>query len=951
MIKKLFIFPLTIILAVLISKSYFQAGFPYTHDGENHLARFANYKIALKEGQIPPRFAPNLMNHYGYPVFNYNYPLANILSVPFSFLKINYEVTFKILAGLFIFIGLSGMYHWLDKLNLSYKAILFGTALYAGSPFIWSTVLFRGNIGEIMAWGLFPWLLYLIEALRGAGKWTFGLKSFIMALFLLSHNIAVMFGLPIVIIYALARYKSDKVNGTSREDTLGYKIFWMRFLSILGFGVALSLWFWLPAIAEKNLVNVGQVSLVDDFTKHFPSLKQLLFGPLSFGFSLPGKIDLFSFSLGMTQIIVLFLGVVILAKIFINKQTITNHSKLLLLSILGSILLILFQLEASLPIWKLVPIASFIQFPWRLGMFFSVLGAGIGAFIWSRVNYKTRWALVGLIFLQLLSFSRLKPVDYFHRQNVDYDAFTQSTSTANENLPKDFNYTAVPITEFVADWSPKPSILEGQATYKVNFWNGSKRVYSINVDQRVLITEPTFYFAGWETTANGKSLVYAEMKTTEGKIGYWLDPGEYEISTQFSQNTWPRLIGNGVSIIALIASLWLLFKKFLGKNLNFYLNWKVFLFFVGLSAPILLLYDPSFPYASSLLAKSGLPNYIYSWVNFDGVHYLTIADKGYVGTGLIQAFFPLFPILTKVLNMVVNNLFLAGLMLNFGIGFLLLKTWKKIVDLEIGVNAKDWGTYLLFLFPTALFFNAFYSEALFLFLALWSFLNARKGQWLKAGLIAALASATRLVGVFLVPALLVELWIQKTAECQAQGLASCYHPRYFWQRYWKQIVAILTGLLGLIAYMIYLQLEFNDPLYFYHLQAEFGSGRQESIVLYPQVVWRYLKILWTARPFDLKYYAYAQEFLVGILGLAGIIWSWFRVRKSYVVFSALVFILPTLTGTFSSMPRYFLASFSVFLLMIKLLEHRKATRLIWLSLSTLWLIFNTILFIQGYWVA
>ena len=116
-------------------------------------------------------------------------------------------------------------------------------------------------------------------------------------------------------------------------------------------------------------------------------------------------------------------------------------------------------------------------------------------------------------------------------------------------------------------------------------------------------------------------------------------------------------------------------------------------------------------------------------------------------------------------------------------------------------------------------------------------------------------------------------------------------------------------------------------------------------------MWRYIKILWTARPFDLKYYAYVQEFIFGVLGLVGIIWSWFRVRKSYVVFSALAFLLPTLTGTFSSMPRYFLASFSVFILVIKLLEKKPLLQNIWLGISTLLLIFNTILFIQGYWVA
>jgi len=938
MVKKIFALPILLILTLTLVGSYFNAGFPYTHDGENHLARFANYKVAIREGQIPPRFAPNLMNRYGYPVFNYNYPLANLVSLPFSFIKVNYEVTFKILASIFIFMGLSGVYHWLDKLKTPYGAMLFGTTLYATSPFIWSTILFRGNIGEIMAWGLFPWLIYLVESLKETEKRAYITGGLIMALFMLSHNIAVMFGLPIVIIYGLIRNQVDRV-------------FWRKFLSILGLGIALSLWFWLPAVAEKSLVNVGEVELVDNFSAHFPSLRQLIFSPLNFGFSLPGKIDSLSFSLGMVQLATLFISGLVLLKTFLNKRRIANRNNLLSWLVLGGVLLILFQLEITLPIWKLIPIASFIQFSWRLSLFWGVIVAGIGAIIWSRITGKFKWLLLALLVLQLMSFSRLKPVDYFHRNNIDYDAFSQSTTTNNENLPRDFTY------KDLGDWQPTPKIVDGDGEIKtVEYWSGSKRQYQVEVTSPTTLVEPTMNFAGWETTISledhKSKIEYLNDGQIQGRIAYRLEnPGKYEITTQFSQKTWPRMLGNGISILAILVVLSSLFSKYLGKDLSFYLNWKIFLFFVALSAPLLLLYDPSFPYANFLLIKSGLPNFIHSWANFDGVHYLTILNKGYLGTGLIQAFFPLFPMLVSGFNTMVEHPILAGLIFNFIIGFMLLKVWKKIVNLEIGKDTKEWGVYLLFLFPTALFLNAFYSEALFLLLVLVSFLEARKGNWLKAGLIAALASATRLVGIFMVPALLVELWIQKTAEQKAGGNDSFSQPLYFCQKYWREISYILLSFLGLIAYMIYLQQNFNDPLYFYHVQAEFGGGRQESLVLYPQVVWRYLKILWTARPFDLKYYAYVQEFLFGTLGLAGIIWSWFKVRKSYVVFSALAFLLPTLTGTFSSVPRYFLVSFSVFLLLIKLFENNKAGRYIWLTLSTLLLIFNTILFIQGYWVA
>lgn len=917
MIKKFFAFPLALLLALIITRPYFQAGFPYTHDGENHLARFANYKIAVKEGQFPPRFAPNLMNHYGYPVFNYNYPLANLLSLPFSFLKINYEVTFKIIATSFILIGLMGVYHWLEKLKSSYPGMLFGTALYVTSPFIWSTVLFRGNIGEVIAWGIFPWLLYLIESLTTDYQFKFDFKQLMLPFFLLSHNIAVMFGLPILIIYAFFRYKLDQR-------------FWSKFASILGMSLALTLWFWLPAIAEKNLVNVGDVSLINDFAKHFPSLRQLFFSPIQFGFSMPGQIDTISFAIGTSQLITLFLGMILALK------TVLRKTKLFWLLMTGSILLILFQLQITLPLWKLIPVAAFIQFPWRLSLFLGIVIAGLGAKIWPRLNNSWRWLLVVVLCLQLISLAKNKPVDYFHRTNIDYDAFSQSTTTANENLPKNFTYLEI------ADWQPGPTMIGGEGEIRVLIWNGSERKYEVITKSPIIIVEPTMNFAGWETVISDQeskkiNADYLDNEEIQGRLAYSLpEPGRYEVTSRFTQKTWPRVIGNGVSLAAGLMLLMMYLNKFISRDLNFYLNWKILLFLVSLVAPMVLFYEPSFPYASSLLENSGLAKEIYSWANFDGVHYLTIINQGYFGTGLIQAFFPLFPISVKITRQIINSPILAGLIFNLVIGFSLLKVWKKTVQLELGIADQHWPVYLLFLFPTALFFNAFYSEALFLFLVLTSFLKARQGQWLAAGITAALASATRIVGIFLIPALLFEFWEQ-------------YHS--FAKKYYLEIISILIGALGLISYMIYLQYRFHDPLYFYHVQAEFGGGRAESIVLYPQVVWRYLKILWTARPFDLKYFTYLQEFMFGTLGLVGIIWSWFKVRKSYVIFSGLAFLLPTLTGTFSSLPRYYLASFSALILLIKILKDQPRERYLWLTFSTLLLIFNTILFIQGYWVA
>ncbi len=152
--------------------------------------------------------------------------------------------------------------------------------------------------------------------------------------------------------------------------------------------------------------------------------------------------------------------------------------------------------------------------------------------------------------------------------------------------------------------------------------------------------------------------------------------------------------------------------------------------------------------------------------------------------------------------------------------------------------------------------------------------------------------------------------------------------------------------------MYYLYREFSDPLYFFHVQSEFGGGiRQETVILYPQVVWRYIKILLTARPFDLKYFSYVQEFVTGTIGLILLLYSVTKTRLSYIIFSLLAFLLPTLTGTFSSMPRYILVCFPIFILLSIWSEKSKIFRYTWFTISGILLLLNTVLFIQGYWVA
>ena len=121
--------------------------------------------------------------------------------------------------------------------------------------------------------------------------------------------------------------------------------------------------------------------------------------------------------------------------------------------------------------------------------------------------------------------------------------------------------------------------------------------------------------------------------------------------------------------------------------------------------------------------------------------------------------------------------------------------------------------------------------------------------------------------------------------------------------------------------MNYLNYAFGDPLLFYSVQNDFGAQRETGrIVMLYQVFWRYVKMLLTVKVSSLLYYRVILEFLAGLFGLILSILSFRDVRKSYALFAFLAYILPTLTGTFSSMPRYVLPLFPLFVVLSKRLN-------------------------------
>lgn len=330
---------------------------------------------------------------------------------------------------------------------------------------------------------------------------------------------------------------------------------------------------------------------------------------------------------------------------------------------------------------------------------------------------------------------------------------------------------------------------------------------------------------------------------------------------------------------------------------------------------------------------------LFSWANFDGEHYLSIAIFGY--KEFEQAFFPVYPMLVSFFSKpfstdLFSSLFnstIAGLLIS-NVSFLSsLFILFKLISLDFSKKIALTTIILLLFFPTSFYFGSVYNESLFLLLIVSSFYFARKKRWLLSSIFGFIASATRVFGFLLLPALLLEVYQQKAKL-----------SKVFW---------ILSIPLGLFLYMFYQYLVAGDPLAFYHLQGRVGEQHQQGIILLPQVYYRYIKMLLTVDYMQPIYQTIILEFATGIFFLILPIYGYFKkVRISYLVYAMLGFLLPTIQGSFSSLPRYVIVLFPSFLAAgLWFSSIPKIVKIIVLFSLGLMLCLETSLFLRGYWVA
>jgi len=265
-------------------------------------------------------------------------------------------------------------------------------------------------------------------------------------------------------------------------------------------------------------------------------------------------------------------------------------------------------------------------------------------------------------------------------------------------------------------------------------------------------------------------------------------------------------------------------KDFLFVLFSF-LIWRVVLFLIAyISTKVIPLQE--------LLLGGKLLNYIkdplfWGWANFDGEHYLAIANNGFYGLAE-QAFFPFYIILIRFFGRIINiglpGFNLSGLLIS-NVSFLIgLVGFYKLLRVDYETKIVKMAIILLLLFPTSFYFVSTYAEGLFFALTIWAFYFARTNKWFFASVLGMFAAATKVMGVLLFPAFI--FMILKNIKFNFKKIDI------------KHLLILLIPL-GIIFYMYYLYISYSDPLMFIRSLPFFGEQRSSSPILLPQVFYRY----------------------------------------------------------------------------------------------------------------
>jgi hypothetical protein len=319
--------------------------------------------------------------------------------------------------------------------------------------------------------------------------------------------------------------------------------------------------------------------------------------------------------------------------------------------------------------------------------------------------------------------------------------------------------------------------------------------------------------------------------------------------------------------------------------------------------------------------------------------FLQIATDGYSPTDFSAAFFPLYPLLIRWTSPLVGGHPFAAALLISNLAYMgAMFVFYELTRFEFDESMARLSVVCMAVFPTSYFFVAPYSESLFLLLAVSSLYAARVGRWEIAGSCAALASATRSIGLALGLVLAVEGFMQFQGD-REQGRRRRFAVKLFWSAFTA---------VGTAVYFYYWYRSNGDwltPLNDQNGWQRFFSWPWETLRDGTRIAFQFI-----------GQYAggyHTLDWIFVVFGLVATAWVALRTRPLYALYCLAGFVVPLFLAfggrPFMSLPRFLIVLFPLYWAIARFALRFKAEPLV-IGVSAGGLGLMTLLFVTWYWV-
>lgn len=539
-------------------------------DGLLHLYRLVALDHAIRQGALFPRWLPDLAYGYGLPLFVFYAPLSYYVTQALNLLGLSHLGAFNASFALALLLSGAGTYLFVKDELGSRAGVLAGVA-YVYAPYQLFNILARGSLPAAWAGALFPFAFWSLGRLIRIGKPGYlPLSAVTCAAVLLSHNISSLLFLPLLIVYITV----ELIVRRDRQATL-------RTGLALGLGLGLAAFFLVPAVIEKEFVQVQRAITSPDFDYHFNfvGLKDLfsLPHPANTGLINPN----YPFTMGLVQV-----GLAAVGLIYgtfraidwrlsahnpepesLNPKGDARRRGILTFVLLGLVGAVFMMLPVSVGVWDRLPIIAFVQQPHRLlnlaALLVAVLVGASVATLPGRLEVGWVWGGAVLIFVAAvpLLYPRYYdplPTDPNLPGMMAYEHLSGAIGTTSFG-----EYLPIWVQQVPRESPLEPMYRAGGDIERLDqaYLPENARIestfYGFNQIELVIASEEpyqavfhTFYFPGWAAWVDGQP-VRLNPVTERGLIGVGMPAGLHDLQLRFRE-THVRLVADGLSALALL---------------------------------------------------------------------------------------------------------------------------------------------------------------------------------------------------------------------------------------------------------------------------------------------------------------------------------------------------------------------------------------------------------------